>query len=111
MLRWLRHHPFLALGLLTLLLFFTVETLRMQGAMNASQLLARPVRILIIPMYVVWLGFTMLHVALAGPGGFPGPMSWLLYTLQLVAALAPYALADYLLRRWRSATTRRQLAA
>ena len=110
--RWLLRHPFLALGLATLLLFFAVETLRSHGAVLASQRLAVPLRVLIIPMYLVWLGFTILHVAIAGPSGIQNSfLRWALYVLQLAGGLAPYALADYLLRRWRDASTRHHLAA
>ncbi|MGH7713273.1 MAG: hypothetical protein ACREOG_18440, partial [Gemmatimonadaceae bacterium] len=76
---WLRRHPFLLLGLLTLLLFFAVETLRERGALEASLRLAVPLRVLIIPMYLVWLAFTMLNVALAGGAGFGGVAGTLFY--------------------------------
>ena len=56
---------------------------------------------LVIPMYVVWLGFTMLSVALEGADARPDALTWLLWVTSLVAGLAPYALADYLLARWR----------
>ena len=108
---WLRQHPFLTLGLCTLLLFFTVETLRSQGAVAASERLAGPLRVLFIPMYLVWLGITMLHAALAGPTGAPGAWRWIVAALQVALGLAPYILADYLLRRWRAYSHRRKLAA
>jgi hypothetical protein len=62
--RWLWQHPFLSLGLCTLLLFFAVEALQAQGATDATQRLAGPMRVLIIPMYLVWLLFTMLNVSI-----------------------------------------------
>ena len=109
--KWLLGHPFLALGLGTLLLLFAVETLRARGAVEASQLLAVPLRLLIIPMYLVWLGFTMLNVAVAGTDGLGGPLGMLFYGVQLLFGLAPYIGGDYLLRRWREAQSRRHLAA
>jgi hypothetical protein len=98
---WLRQHPFLTLGLFTLLLFFSAETLWSQGAVVASERLAGPLRVLFIPMYLVWLAITMLHVALAGPSGAPGAWRWVVAALQVALGLAPYVLADDLLRRWR----------
>ena len=107
----LRQHPFLVLGLATLLLFVTVEFLRMQGAADASQRLAAPLRLLILPMYLVWLAFTLLNVALWGAAGVASPVSILFYSLQLIGGLGPYVTADTLLRRWRAAKARRQRAA
>jgi hypothetical protein len=109
--KWLRQHPFLALGLSTLLLFVTVELLRLQGAADASQRLAAPLQWLIIPMYLVWLTFTLLNVAIWGAAGVAGPVSILFYSLQLIGGLVPYVTADTLLRRWRPATARRHRAA
>jgi hypothetical protein len=109
--KWLRQHPFLALGLATLLLLVTVELLRIQGAADASQRLAAPLRFLIIPMYLVWLALTMLTVALWGAAGVAGPVSVLFSSLQLLGGLVPYVTADTLLRRWRQAKARRHLAA
>ena len=51
--RWLWQHPFLALGLCTLLLFLAVEALQAQGATGAAQRLAGPMRTLIIPPRLV----------------------------------------------------------
>ena len=109
MARWLWQHPFLALGLCTLLLFFAVEALQAEGATGAAQLLARPMRVLIIPMYLVWLLFTMVNVAIWGSGGQVGPLGILLYCLQFSGGLVPYLVADYLLRRWRHAKARHHL--
>jgi hypothetical protein len=108
--RWLWRHPFLALGLCTLLLFLAVEALQAQGATGAAQRLAGPMRTLIIPMYLVWLLFTMLNVSIWGPGGQVGPLGILLYCLQLIGGLVPYLVADYLLHRWRHAKARYHLA-
>src|SRR5262245_14468150 len=109
--KWLSQHPFLVLGLCTLLLFVAVEALRIQRALDASQRLAVPLRVLIIPMYLVWLAFTMANVAVWGPSGLCGPLSFLLYGLQLIAGLLPYLVADYFVRRWRCAKARRHVAA
>ncbi|MFL5576563.1 MAG: hypothetical protein ACJ79S_11405 [Gemmatimonadaceae bacterium] len=97
----IRRHPFLLLGLLSLALFFIVEALNRAGHTNAAAAAAAPLRVLIIPMYVVWLPFTMLNVALMGPGGSPGTVARLIRICGLAAGLAPYALVDSLLVRWR----------
>ena len=47
--RWLWQHPFLALGLCTLLLFLAVEALQAQGATGAAQRLAGPMRTSLSP--------------------------------------------------------------
>ena len=109
--KWLKQHPFLILGLATLLLFLAVEALRALGAAEASARLAVPMRVLIIPMYAVWLGFTILGVTVAGPEGLPGLLGTLFFGVQLVCGLAPYIGADYLLRRWRDSRLRSHLAA
>jgi hypothetical protein len=62
---------------------------------------APPLRVLIIPMYVIWLPFTMLNSALAGPGGAPSAVARLIWMCGLGAGLAPYVLADHLLARSR----------
>ena len=107
---WLWQHPFLSLGLCTLLLFFAVEALQAQGATDVAQPLSGPMRMLIIPMYLVWLLFMMLNVSIWGSGGQVGPLGILLYCLQLISGLVPYLVADYLLHRWRHAKARYHLA-
>jgi hypothetical protein len=104
--RWLWQHQFLIIGLCTLLLFFAVEALQAQGATDVAQRLAGPMRVLIIPMYVVWLLFTMLNVSIWGPGAQVAPLSILVYCLQLTGGLVPYLVADYLLHRWLHAKAR-----
>ena len=94
---FIRRHPFLVVGLLTLTLFVAVEALNRAGYTHAAAAAEVPLRVLIVPMYVVWLPFTMLNAALAGPGGTPSTIAPLLWSCGLVAGLAPYALADYLL--------------
>jgi hypothetical protein len=109
--RWLWRHPFLAFGLCTLLLFFAVEALRAEGATEAARRLTVPLRRLIIPMYLVWLVFTMLYVATWGPGAQLHPLGLILSGFQFIAGLAPYVAADHLLQRWRTARTRSRRAA
>jgi len=101
---WLKQNPFLTLGCFTLMLFLLVEALQRQDAVVASERLAGLMRVLIIPMYLVWLVVTIITVALAGPDGLPGLFGWLLRALQFAVGLAPYVLADYFLRRWRSSS-------
>jgi hypothetical protein len=101
---FIRRHPFLLLGLLTLTLFFAVEALNRAGYTQVAAAAAAPLRVLIVPMYVVWLPFTMLNAALIGPDGTPSAVAPLIWTCGLVAGLGPYVLVDYLLaldRRWR----------
>ena len=63
-------------------------------------------RILIVPIYLVWLLLTMAQVAIAGPHGFLMPLAMILWAVEMVAGLAPYALVDYLLERRRRARNR-----
>ena len=93
----------------TLLLFFVVDALQAEGATGAAQLLAGPMRVLIIRVYLVWLLFTMINVGIWGSGGHVEPLA-ILYCLQFSAGLVPYLVADYLLSRWRHAKGRRDLA-
>jgi hypothetical protein len=48
----------------------------------------------------------MTLVAIVGPTGLPGPLGVIVSGISLAAGLAPYALADYVLDRWRRAATR-----
>jgi hypothetical protein len=100
--RWLWRHPFVRLGLGTLLLFFVVEGLREPAVLEAAQQLAVPLRLLIIPMYLVWLLLTMLYVAVWGPGAASPHFGVVWAILQFLAGLVPYATADDLLHRWRN---------
>jgi len=86
---WLKQNPFLTLGCFTLVLFFLVEALQREGATVASERLAGPMRVFIIPMYLVWLVITMITVALAGPDGLPGLFGWLSRALHSQSALLP----------------------
>ena len=109
--RWLLRHPFLTLGLATLLFFFVVESLRERGATEAAQLLAVPLRLLIVPMYLVWLLLTMLYITIGGLGPASAPLGVGWNLLRFTAGLAPYVAVDYLLQRWRHAKAQRRLAA
>jgi hypothetical protein len=100
-----RRHLFLLIGLLTLGLFFPVAALG--GEIGFAHALAGPVRILIVPIYLVWLLLTMALVAIVGPHGLPGPFAVVWSGFSFFAGLAPYALADYVLDRWRRAATRK----
>ncbi len=102
--RYLIHrHLFLLIGVLTLCLFFLAAGLDLAGKGQIAQVLAGPMRVLIVPMYLVWMVTTMAQVAIVGPTGLPGPFAAVVSGLSLVAGLAPYALADYVLDRWRLA--------
>jgi hypothetical protein len=92
-----RQHPFLLLGITTLAL-----TLSVTQGQPALRGLIPLVKILVMPMYLVWVLLTMLRVALIGPVvGVPGRLDVLFSAAAMLAGLAPYALADYLLARWR----------
>ena len=67
-------------------------------------------RILIVPMYLVWLLFTMAQVAAAGPAGLPAPFGMIMGCLAMLCGLAPYALADYVLNRCRRKRSRERPA-
>src|SRR5262245_18996407 len=107
--RWPWRHPFVTLGLVTLLLFVVVEGLRERAALEAAQQLAVPLRLLIIPMYLVWLLLTMLYVAVWGPGAASPKLVVVWAILQFIAGLVPYAAADYLLYRGRNPRPQRPL--
>ena len=94
-------HLFLLIGLLSLGLFFVVGGLERAGLNDAGHALAGPMRVLIVPMYLVWFALSIAQVAIAGPVGMPQPFGAVVGGISLVAGLAPYALADYVLDRWR----------
>ena len=64
------------------------------------------VRVLIVPIYLVWMLIAIVQVAVAGPHGLPQPLASLLWVFSMVAGLAPYALVDYILDRVRRARSR-----
>ena len=100
-------HLFLLIGLFTLGLFYLVAVLDRTGAAEAAGALAVPMRVLIVPMYLVWLVLTMAQVALFGPSGWPAPIAAAMSGITMAAGLAPYALADYLLDRRRRRRSRK----
>jgi hypothetical protein len=102
-----RRHLFLLIGLLTLCLFFLVAGLDRAGKGEAASALAVPMRVVIVPMYLVWLVFTMAEVAILGPKGLPGLFGVVVSCIGLTAGLAPYAFVDYLLERRRRAAKRK----
>jgi hypothetical protein len=101
-LRFLNRHLFLLLGIATLALFFTVEALD-RGGSGAAAGLAQPLRVVIVPMYLIWLLFMMLNAALLGPALSQHGLTWLatiIWIAGMAAGLLPYALVDYLIARW-----------
>ena len=96
-----RRHLFLLIGLLSLGLFFLVAALDRAGIIEAANALAGPMRVLIVPMYLVWMLLTMVQVAIIGPLGLPGPFAAVVSGINFVAGFAPYVIADYVVDRWR----------
>ena len=90
----IRAHVFLLAGLVTLALFFVAE--RLGGLPDPLETVAR---LLIVPMYVVWLVFTTAEVLILGPE--PTAVAGGVWIASLIAGLAPYALLDHLVTRWR----------
>jgi hypothetical protein len=88
----IRQHSFLLIGILTLCLLLLVRS------PNSPPML---LRILIAPMYVAWMLWSVAQVAIFGPVGLPQPLASILLGIGLVAGLAPYALADFILDLWR----------
>jgi hypothetical protein len=102
-LRFSGRHPFLLLGLVTLAMFFSVDALDRGGWTAAAAWLARPLRIFIMPMYMVWLPIMMVNAALLGPAPSQHGLAWLatiIWLAGMAAGLVPYALVDYLITRW-----------
>ena len=90
---WVRRHPFLLFGLVSLV----VLALTARGALPLP--LTRP--IIIVP-YLMWLLGTIVHVQLLGPGPVSSPLlGAALAAIKLVAALLPYVVADLLLAQVR----------
>jgi len=103
----LRRHLFLLIGILSLSLFYLVAGLDRVGEIGIARTLAGPMRVLIVPIYLVWLLITMAVVAVAGPHGLPQPLAMIMWGFSMVAGLAPYALVDYILHRLRRPGSRR----
>jgi hypothetical protein len=99
----LRRHLFLLIGVLSLSLFFLVAALDRAGKAGVAQALAGPMRVLIVPIYLVWMLITIAHVAVAGPQ----PFATIVWVFSMVAGLAPYALVDYIIDRLRRARPRK----
>lgn len=96
-----RRHLFLLIGLLTLCLFFLVAGLDKAGQSEMAHGLAGPMRVVIVPMYLVWMLITMALVAIVGPFGMRGPFGSVVSGIGLAAGLVPYVLLDYILDRLR----------
>ena len=103
----LRRHLFLFAGVLSLALFYLVAELDRAGETGFAQTLAGPMRVLIVPIYLVWMLIAMAQVAVAGPHGLSPQFGMVVWAFSMVAGLAPYALADYLLDRFRRTSSRR----
>ncbi|HJU64436.1 MAG TPA: hypothetical protein VJ596_02105 [Gemmatimonadaceae bacterium] len=84
----LRHHPFLLVALLTLLL----------GAIWHSSLIAESARPSLRPVMTIIGAPFIASMRLVNGALGPSPVTSLLAT---ALALVPYLLADLLLRRWR----------
>ena len=101
----LRRHLFLFIGVLSLSLFFLAAGLERAGEAGVAQAIAGPMRVLIVPIYLVWMLIAIVQVAVAGPHGLPQPIAMIVSGFSMVAGLAPYALVDYFLDRLRRAGT------
>ena len=102
-----RRRLFWLIGLLTLCLFFLVAGLDRAGKSETAHALAGPMRVLIVPMYLVWMVMTIAQVAIVGPVGLPGLFGAVVSGISFAAGLAPYAFADYVLDRCRQAATQK----
>jgi hypothetical protein len=97
---WVPRHGFLLIGILTLFLLLLVSGLERTGELRTAHMLAMPLRILVAPMYLMWMLWTVAQVAIAGRVGLPQPLASTLLDFGLLAGLAPYALADCILGLW-----------
>lgn len=102
-----RRHLFFLIGLITLCLFFLVEGLDSAGKGETAHALAGHTHVLIVPMYLVWLVITMAEVWIFGPARLSSPFAVVISGIKLVAGLAPYAFADYVIDWWRKAASRK----
>ncbi len=85
-----RQHPFVFIGLLSLCLLFLIPGLG-----------SSPMRVLVMPTYLIWLGWSMAEFALVGASGVAHPLGVIVSGFGLLVGFAPYAFADYALDRWR----------
>jgi hypothetical protein len=105
----LRRNFFLLIGVFSFFLFFLVAGLDNAAKSEIVHAVAVVMRILIVPMYLVWLAFTMVRVAIGGTGRLGVPFEVLMSGIGLVAGFAPYALTDYVLDRWRHRAKRSKI--
>lgn len=94
-----RRHPFLLVGLLTLTLFFISQIAQIERYPSFQSALGAILRVLIVPMYLVWLLVTALQVWLVGPADGANILRGIFGAARLVAGLIPYVLADAGLRK------------
>ena len=100
--RIVKSHPFLLLGLLTYAMFLAVEALPDESHDSPLAQAAMPVaRLIIIPMYLGWLLVTIVSVQILGADPSAAARR-VIRSLHVAAGFAPYALADILLRWYRS---------
>lgn len=92
---------FLLVGVLSMSFFFLVAALDGAGETRLAQALAGPMRVLIVPIYLVWMLIAMAQVAVAGPHGLPQPIAMIVSILSVPAGLVPYAFVDYIVERLR----------
>jgi len=97
----LRRHFFLLTGVISLPLFFLTAGMGQGGGFGEA--LSVAMRILIVPAYLVWMLIAIVQAALVGPHGLPGSIGIMVSGLGMIAGLAPYAVADYILDRIRRA--------
>ena len=107
LLQVLRRHLFLFIGFLSLSLFYLVAELDQAGKRGLAQTIAGPMRVVIVPVYLVWMLIAIVQVAIAGPHGLPQPIAMIVWGFSMIAGLAPYALVDYILDRLRRAGLRK----
>jgi hypothetical protein len=92
-------------GIVTLCLFFPVAALDRQGV-GYIHILAVALRVLIVPIYMVWFLLTILNVAASH--ALPAPIVTLASIITMFVGLAPYAFLDYWLDRRRRSRTHTQ---
>ena len=89
---WMARHPFLLLGVVSIVLY---ATLARSGVMVGL------LRVLILPAYLMWMIVTVIQVRLGGATQLPTAVGVLLLLVKFAAALLPYVAADALLDRIR----------